>query len=115
MKPGPSSERLFSKCTQSTMSCSSLTQISLAARTSGLISLRRLWRKSVNLSLAAAVERILWRTKGEPQRHRPELEIAPHRVEKIAVVAFRQFRKTVAENHKAGRPRFHLSDVAEFD
>src|SRR5689334_6169921 len=104
MKPGPSSVRLFSKCTQSTMSrASSLTLSSSSAGSRRLCSTHGPDRgKGVNFSLAAAlVERVGAATELQPQRNRTQIEVAPHRVQQVAAVALRKLLKAVAEHHEA--------------
>src|SRR5689334_21714524 len=122
MKPGPSSDRLFSKCPQSTMSrASSVTSSSSCAGSP------RPWShgcrdraQRVKFALAAplvpgAVERVGAPAKVEPQRHRAEIEVAPHRVQEVAAIAFRKLLQPIAEDDEARRPALHLGDVAELD
>src|SRR5436190_5159510 len=121
MKPGPSSVRYFSNKAQSTMSGSSSSKSNSSfARSLGRGSTRDLTSpKRVKFALAPAlaplVERIAAPPEFEPQRHRAELEVAPHRVEQIAAIAFGQRLGAVAEHDEGRRPRFHLSDVAQLD
>src|SRR3954453_6844316 len=72
--------------------------------------------KGVNFSLAAAlVEGVGAAAKIKSQWDRPHAEIAPHRIEQVAAIAFRQFLEPVREPYDARRPRLHLRDVAELD
>src|SRR5207302_8863722 len=73
----------------------------------------------VNFALAqlaaAPVERVGAAAELEPDRHRAEREIAPHRVEQVAPVALRKLVSTVPEHDKSRRPGLHLRDVAELN
>src|SRR5690348_16495577 len=118
MKPGPSSARLFAKCPQSTMSrASSVTSSSSCA------GLPRQWShggrdtgQRVKFALAPApVKRVRAAAELEPQRHRSEVEVTPHRVQQVAAIAFRKLVEPVAEHDEARRPALHLGDVAELD
>src|SRR5215208_8513830 len=115
MKPVPSSDRLFSKCAQSTiLLASSLTPSSSSAGCLRLWShyaLDRPQRVKFSLSLRA-IEGIGAPTEAEPQRHRAELEVAAHGIEEIAAIAVRQFVHPVAEDYEGRRARLHLGDVA---
>src|SRR4029078_2479123 len=71
--------------------------------------------KRVKFALAAPVERIGAPAKVEPQRNRPKPEIAAHRIEQIAPVAFGKLLGPVAEHDERRGSRRHLRDVAELD
>src|SRR5690348_15127449 len=122
MKPGPSSDRLFSKCPQSTMSrASPVTSSSSCAGSPRPWSHNRRDRaQTVKFALAAAlipgsVERVGPPAEVETKRHRAQVEVAPHRVQEVAAIAFRKFLEPVAEHNEARRPALHLRDVAELD
>ena len=58
---------------------------------------------------------VLRRTHRQAQRYRAEVEIAPHRIEQVALVAGRQLIDARAEHDEAGRAGLDLGDVAELD
>src|SRR3954447_21653557 len=105
MKPAPSSERLLSKCTQSTI----LESSSLIIFPVCPLELR-LTGERVKLALASIVEWIFRRAEGQPQRHRLDLQVPPHRVQQVAAVAVGQLVDARAEHHERGRPGLHLRD-----
>src|SRR5687767_1381713 len=118
MKPGPSSVRLRSKCAQSTMSFSTVTLVSSRpGEMRGRGSPDCFRRARVKTSLAAAPATaarmifialaligVLLRAQGQAQRHRPDIEVAPHRIEQIAAIAFGQHVDPSAEDHERRRP-----------
>src|SRR5687767_8599149 len=139
MNPGPSSARLRSKCTQSTMSGAPSLKLPaspkskpppIAAGACRPCPKQRNYPQRVKTCLAEGsaalefpwgrilpgrVERVARAAKGQPQRHRAELEVAAQGIDQIAAIAFGQLVGAVAEHDEARRPRLDLGDVAQLD
>src|SRR5688572_13230496 len=65
--------------------------------------------------LTLVVKRVLRSAHGQPQRHRAEIEVAPHRIYEITLIAGRQLVDPSPEDDEARWPRLHLGDVSELD
>src|SRR5688500_13175972 len=109
MKPAPSSARLRSKCTQSTIFSSS-SLILFPVATSDRDTPQR-----VKLALAVALEWIFRRAERQAHRDRGQLQVAPHRIQQVAAIAVRELVHSRAEHHEGRRARLNLCDVAKLD
>src|SRR5256885_5947584 len=122
MKPGPSSFRFFSNSVQSTISGVSSVNANSPSRSPRAWSHLRMWYREkgklwlsrLNLA-AAAVERVAPSAKVETHRHGPELQVATHRIEKVAAIAFGKLVGTVAGHDEGRGAALHLGDVAQLD
>src|SRR3982751_2993372 len=108
IKPGPSSARLFSKCTQSTMSGLSSLKIDAPRAPWGVVprdgsNAKRVKSRLLSALVPFRIKGIFWRPHRHPQRHGAQLEVTAHRIEQIAAIAFGQLVDPRAEDDEGRR------------